>query len=115
MTLSHSPVGSIWLTADGTRRVTLPMIRVRLRDFLLATALGMSPGIFIVVVLQDQLERTLRDPTIGTVALLIALAIFFAVLGTTFYRWYAQRPSTRRLTLGLRPTSRPNDAHRSVI
>jgi phospholipase D1/2 len=84
-------------------------------DFLLATVLGMSPGIFMIVVLADQLGRTLNNPSVGTVALLIALAIFFALLGGGFYRWYAQRPATRRFNLSSRPTSRRNDAHRSVI
>jgi uncharacterized membrane protein YdjX (TVP38/TMEM64 family) len=53
-----------------------------------ATALGMIPGIAIIVVLEDQLGRTLRDPTIGIVALLTGLAIVFGGLGAMFYRWY---------------------------
>ena len=89
--------------------------QIRLSDFLLATALGMSPGIFVIVVLQDQLGRTLSDPTIGTIALLLALAIFFALLGAGFYRWYAQRSSARGLNLDLRTRDRPNDAHHSVV
>ena len=89
--------------------------RIRLTDFLLATALGMSPGIFMIVVLQDQLGRTLRDPTIGTIALLLALAIFFALLGAGFYRWYAQRSATRSFGLGLRTAARSNHAHHSVV
>jgi uncharacterized membrane protein YdjX (TVP38/TMEM64 family) len=83
--------------------------------FCLATALGMSPGIFMVVVLHYQLGQTLRDPTIGTMALLIGLAIFFALLGANFYRWYAQRSSARRFSFDMRSTSRPNDAHPSVV
>jgi len=89
--------------------------QVRLRDFSLATALGMIPGITIIVVLGHQLGRTLRDPTFGTVALLLGLAIFFASLGVIFYRWYAQRRSMARLNLNLRPTNGPNDAHGSFI
>jgi uncharacterized membrane protein YdjX (TVP38/TMEM64 family) len=89
--------------------------RIRLTDFLLATALGMSPGIFMIVVLQDQLGRTLRDPTIGTIALLLALAIFFALLGAGFYRWYAHRSAARGFGLGLRAAARSNHAHHSVV
>jgi len=89
--------------------------QIRLSDFLLATALGMSPGIFMIVVLQDQLGRTLSDPTIGTIALLIALAVFFALLGAGFYRWYTHRSSARGLNLDLRTRDRPNDAHHSVV
>jgi phospholipase D1/2 len=65
--------------------------QIRLRDFSLATALGMIPGIAIIVVLEDQLGRTLRDPTIGIVALLTGLAIVFGGLGVMFYRWYTDR------------------------
>jgi len=71
----------------------------RLRDFSLATALGMTPGIFIIVLLHYQFRRTLRDPTIGTVVLLLALAIFFALLGAAFYRWYTHKGFAHRSTL----------------
>ena len=89
--------------------------QIRLTDFLLATVLGMSPGIFMIVILQDQLGRTLSDPTIGTIALLIAMAIFFALLGAGFYRWYAQRSSARGLNLSMTAAARPNNAHHSVV
>jgi uncharacterized membrane protein YdjX (TVP38/TMEM64 family) len=65
---------------------------VRLRDFLLATVIGMAPGILMLVVLEDQFEKLLQDPTIGRFALLVGLAGFFAVLGAVFYRWYSRRP-----------------------
>jgi len=66
-------------------------VQIRLRDFFLGTVLGMSPGIFAIVVLESQLQRALRDPAIGNIALLIGLAIFFALLGIAFYRWYSAR------------------------
>jgi hypothetical protein len=65
----------------------------------------------MIVVLQDQLGRTLRDPTIGTVALLVALAIFFGALGVGFYRWYARRSPGRASALH----AGTNNAHHSVI
>jgi phospholipase D1/2 len=67
-------------------------IQIRVRDFLLATLAGMSPGILAVVVLENQLERALQDPGVGNITLLIGLAIFFALLGAVFYRWYWTRP-----------------------
>jgi phosphatidylserine/phosphatidylglycerophosphate/cardiolipin synthase-like enzyme/uncharacterized membrane protein YdjX (TVP38/TMEM64 family) len=67
-------------------------MQVRVRDFLLGTLAGMSPGISAVVVLENQLERALQDPGIGNIMLLMALAIFFALLGAAFYRWYGARP-----------------------
>jgi phospholipase D1/2 len=66
-------------------------IQIRLRDFLLGTAIGMSPGIFAIAVLENQLEHVLQNLAIGNIALLIGLAIFFALLGTAFYRWYSSR------------------------
>jgi len=66
-------------------------IQIRVRDFLLATLVGMSPGILAVVVLGNQLQRALQDPGIGNITLLMGLAIFFALLGTAFYRWYGSR------------------------
>jgi phospholipase D1/2 len=70
---------------------------VRVRDFLLATVIGMAPGIFMLVVLEDQFEKLLQDPTIGRFALLLGLACFFAVMGAIFYRWYSRRRTGRRL------------------
>ena len=67
-------------------------MQVRVRDFLLATLVGMSPGILAVVVLGNQLQRALQDPGIGNIMLLTGLAIFFALLGWAFYRWYGTRP-----------------------
>jgi uncharacterized membrane protein YdjX (TVP38/TMEM64 family) len=89
--------------------------QIRLGDFLLTTAVGMSPGIFMLVVLQDQLGRALRDPTTGTIALLLALAIFFALLGAGFYHWYAQRSSAPGSTMGAHPARRCDDAQHSVV
>jgi len=67
-------------------------IQIRVRDFLLATVIGMSPGILGVVVLGNQLQRALQDPGIGNIMLLMGLAIFFGLLGVAFYRWYGSRP-----------------------
>jgi phosphatidylserine/phosphatidylglycerophosphate/cardiolipin synthase-like enzyme/uncharacterized membrane protein YdjX (TVP38/TMEM64 family) len=67
-------------------------MQVRVRDFLLGTLAGMSPGISAVVLLENQLQRALQDPGIGNITLLVALAIFFALLGAAFYRWYGTRP-----------------------
>jgi phospholipase D1/2 len=67
-------------------------MQVRVRDFLLGTLVGMSPGISAIVVLGNQLQRALQDPGIGNITLLMGLAIFFALLGAAFYRWYGTRP-----------------------
>jgi uncharacterized membrane protein YdjX (TVP38/TMEM64 family) len=70
-------------------------IQIRLRDFLLGTVIGMSPGIFTIVVLEDQLGQALRDPEVARIALLIGLAVFFAVVGIVFFRWYARGRGAR--------------------
>jgi uncharacterized membrane protein YdjX (TVP38/TMEM64 family) len=69
----------------------------RLRDYMLATVAGMSPGILTLVILEDQFEKALRDPTIGRFALLLGLAIFFASLAWAFYRWATRRRAFGRL------------------
>jgi phosphatidylserine/phosphatidylglycerophosphate/cardiolipin synthase-like enzyme/uncharacterized membrane protein YdjX (TVP38/TMEM64 family) len=89
--------------------------QIRWRDFFLATAVGMAPGIFVIILLQHHLGRSLRDPTIGTVVLLIGLAIFFALLAAIFYRWYARRHSPKRLALAVGLSHPSNDAHGSYI
>jgi phospholipase D1/2 len=66
-------------------------IQIRFRDFLLGTAIGMAPGIFVIMVLEAQLEQALRDPAVGSMALLVGLAVFFGALGGLFYRWYARK------------------------
>jgi phospholipase D1/2 len=67
-------------------------IQVRVRDFVLGTLVGMSPGISAIVLLENQLQRALEDPGIGSITLLLGLAIFFALMGWAFYRWYGARP-----------------------
>ena len=49
-------------------------MQVRVRDFLLGTLAGMSPGI-LAVVLGNQLQRALQDPGISNITLLTGLAL----------------------------------------
>lgn len=67
-------------------------IQIRVRDFLLGTLIGMSPGILAIVVLESQLERALQDPGLGNITFLIGLAICLGLLAAAFYRWYGTRP-----------------------
>jgi phospholipase D1/2 len=69
----------------------------RLRDFILATIAGMTPGILTLVILEDQFQKLLRDRTVGRFALLLGLAIFFAGLAWAFYRWVTRRRVARAL------------------
>jgi len=60
--------------------------QIHARDFFLGTLFGMAPGIFAVVVVETQLQRTLRDPPIESFALLLGLSLFFALAGFVTYR-----------------------------
>ncbi len=61
--------------------------QIRLRDFLLGTLVGMTPGILAIVLLENRIEALLRDPSIQTASLLFTLAIFFAIVALAFGRW----------------------------
>lgn len=65
--------------------------QIRLRDFVLGTLVGMTPGILGIVLLADRLEAVLRDPSIQTASLLFTLAIFFALVALAFGRWYSPK------------------------
>ena len=69
--------------------------QIRLRDFLLGTVVGMSPGIFGIVLIEDQLNQFLLEPAIQGASLLFTLAAFFALLSVTLYRWYSRKPVAR--------------------
>jgi len=56
---------------------------IGLRDFILGTLLGMSPGIALTVTFVHQLAEAVRRPTLGTVAVLtlVALLLIGSALG----------------------------------
>jgi len=60
---------------------------IRLRDFLLGTVLGMSPGMAAVSMFSDRLVAALHDPSPTTIA---ALAIVVAIIATAAMaiRWW---------------------------
>lgn len=69
--------------------------QLRLRDFLLGTALGMTPGIVAVAVFSDRLAAALEDPSpsaFATLALVLA-GLGLAALGV---RWLLARRARRR-------------------
>jgi phosphatidylserine/phosphatidylglycerophosphate/cardiolipin synthase-like enzyme/uncharacterized membrane protein YdjX (TVP38/TMEM64 family) len=56
---------------------------IRFRDYLIGTALGMLPGIAITVTFVHHLAETVRNPSMGTISVLVlvvALLIGFAML-----------------------------------
>jgi uncharacterized membrane protein YdjX (TVP38/TMEM64 family) len=70
-------------------------IRIRLRDFLLGTAVGMAPGMAALTVFGDRVEALLRDPTPARVAMLAGALVL--VLGVTYLtdRWASRRRRRR--------------------
>jgi phospholipase D1/2 len=64
---------------------------IRLRDFLLGTALGMLPGILAITVFSDRLLAVLREPSPLTLALLAGVAIFVAGGAYALRRWLRGR------------------------
>jgi phosphatidylserine/phosphatidylglycerophosphate/cardiolipin synthase-like enzyme/uncharacterized membrane protein YdjX (TVP38/TMEM64 family) len=55
---------------------------VRFRDYLLGSAVGMSPGIAIISVLTTSAGATVRNPSPGRVAWVVALAVAFVATVT---------------------------------
>jgi phospholipase D1/2 len=67
--------------------------RVRFRDFVLGTAIGMFPGVLAITLFERQLENALRDPTVERVLLVAALAL--TLLAATVWarrRWLRGEP-----------------------
>lgn len=69
---------------------------LRIRDFLIGSALGMTPGIIAAAAFSDSLAATLKAPSLGTFALLAAVmaAIGMGALGI---RWWLRRHSRKRV------------------
>ncbi len=59
---------------------------VRLRDFLLGTAIGMAPGIAVAAVVVDRVRAAVERPGFGTVAGLTAVMV--AVAAAAFSVWH---------------------------
>lgn len=73
-------------------------VRVPLRDFVLGTFLGMSPGVVGITFFETQVEEMLRHPNPMTFMILV-LAVVLMLLGIyVFRRWFAgkQAPGRRK-------------------
>lgn len=60
--------------------------KVRFRDYVIGTAIGLAPGALAFNLLGHQLERTITNPSVGDIALLAGLAAVALGLG-----WLASR------------------------
>ena len=62
--------------------------RVRFRDFVFGSAIGMSPGVIGITLFEDQLEQMINSPSLQTlVALGIILSLMLLAV-TWFRRWF---------------------------
>jgi phospholipase D1/2 len=73
---------------------------LRMRDFLIGTALGMAPGIVAVAVFADRLAAVLEDPSPGTIALLVLVVVAAGAAALGVDRWLRRR--LRRRAAGRR-------------
>jgi phospholipase D1/2 len=69
-------------------------LRVRLRDFLLGTVIGMAPGIVVTVAFADSLARALHQPGWSSISML-GLALLLAVAAAFGTRQWLARRSAR--------------------
>lgn len=65
--------------------------KIRLRDFLLGTMLGMLPGILAITVFSDRVLAVLRDPSGTTLATLAAVAAALVGALWALRRWLRRR------------------------
>lgn len=82
--------------------------RVRFRDFVLGTAIGMFPGVLAITFFEQQLETALRDPSVERVLVVSALAL--ALLLATAWarrRWLRARPVVPEATKPRDRSERP--------
>jgi uncharacterized membrane protein YdjX (TVP38/TMEM64 family) len=65
---------------------------IRMRDFLLGTALGMAPGIAMTVVFVDRVAKAVTDPGLGTFAIVAALAAVLVAIAVYVNRRFGGAP-----------------------
>jgi uncharacterized membrane protein YdjX (TVP38/TMEM64 family) len=68
--------------------------RVRLRDFMLGTFLGMSPGIIAVTVFWGQVLATLRQPSPSSLMLLGLVAVGIVLGAVALRRWLTRKTTS---------------------
>lgn len=69
---------------------------LRMRDFLVGTALGMAPGVIAVSVFTDRLVAALSDPSPSQIVALIAVLLVIGLGALAIRRWLARRARSTR-------------------
>jgi phosphatidylserine/phosphatidylglycerophosphate/cardiolipin synthase-like enzyme/uncharacterized membrane protein YdjX (TVP38/TMEM64 family) len=63
---------------------------VRFRDFTLGTFLGMLPGLLVMTLFGERLERAIRDPTMESFIILVALVVVIVLVTAWMRRRFVQ-------------------------
>jgi len=71
--------------------------RIRLRDYMLGTLIGMGPGIAALAFFTDRLRASLRDPGAGTVTVLVVSTLVVVGLLFGLNRWARGAQNGRNL------------------
>jgi phosphatidylserine/phosphatidylglycerophosphate/cardiolipin synthase-like enzyme/uncharacterized membrane protein YdjX (TVP38/TMEM64 family) len=64
---------------------------IRLRDFLLGTLLGMAPGILLTVTFVHNLAEAIRNPSLASLAILVAVIGTLLGLALALQRWLPRK------------------------
>lgn len=64
---------------------------IRFRDYILGTLFGMTPGIIAIAVLVERLGAAVQNPSPGTYAILVAVAVTFAASALLLRHWLIKR------------------------
>jgi uncharacterized membrane protein YdjX (TVP38/TMEM64 family) len=72
---------------------------IRLRDFLLGTAVGMAPGVAVTVIFVDRVTAAVTDPGFGTFAMVVGIAALVAAAAVYINRRFARvaAPAAERI------------------
>lgn len=65
--------------------------RIRLRDFLAGTLVGMTPGIVLTVTFVHNLAEAIRHPSVGTVTMLSLVAVVLIASAVSLQRLFGMR------------------------
>ena len=67
---------------------------IRLRDFVLGTLLGMTPGVLFLTLFSDQVVAAFHAPDIQQIAILGGLALAIGISSWALSRWLLKRRKT---------------------
>jgi phosphatidylserine/phosphatidylglycerophosphate/cardiolipin synthase-like enzyme/uncharacterized membrane protein YdjX (TVP38/TMEM64 family) len=68
---------------------------IRLRDFLIGTAIGMAPGIVVTVIFVDRVTAVITEPRPATIATLVLFALILVAAAVYVHRRFRSAPPAR--------------------